>query len=320
MINTIKIPSCWVITEGIAGTENQCIGIAQALGLDYETKRITLNEPWLSLSPYLGFECSHSFEPKIAPPYPDLLISSGRKSIAAARYIKRKSKGKTIVVQVQDPRTSSKYFDLIAVPEHDPLRASNVITTKCSPNKITKEQIDEAKINFPKFGDMPSPRIAVLIGGSSKAYNMTLSITENLTKTLKHLDASLMITCSRRTGEANEDVLRDNFDNETNFLWDGKGENPYMAMLGWADYILVTADSASMISESCTTGKPVYMIDLDGGAKRISKMHDNLMRHGALRKFKGKLEKFKYEPLNDAQTVANEIKKRFGALLNIADN
>lgn len=65
-----------------------------------------------------------------------------------------------------------------------------------------------------------------------------------------------------------------------------------------------------MISESCTTGKPVYMIDLDGGAKRISQLHQNLIEYGALRKFEGQLETFSYKPLNDSQMVAEEIKKR----------
>ncbi len=320
MKDTEPKADCWVVTEGISGTENQCIGIAQALGINYETRRITLNEPWLSLSPYLGFECRHSFEPKITLPFPNLVISSGRKAIAAARYIKRKSKGKTIVVHIQDPRISLNNFDLIAVPEHDPLRGANVIVTKCTPNKITIPQILKAKENFPDLKKLKSPRVAVLIGGSSKAYKMTQDITKKLAQNLNDIDGALMITCSRRTGIENQKILNKHLNDGNNFFWDGSGENPYMAILGWADYILVTADSASMISESATTGKPVYLIELEGGTKRIKKMHENLMHHGALRKFEGKLESFTYEPLNDAQIVANEIKKRFGALLNIPDN
>ena len=49
---------CWIITEGIAGTENQCLGVAENLNVDIEIKRIKLNEPWNSLSPYIKFECS----------------------------------------------------------------------------------------------------------------------------------------------------------------------------------------------------------------------------------------------------------------------
>ncbi len=303
--------NCWIITEGMAGTENQCIGIAEKLGLDTKIKRISLKQPWKALSPYIGAEQEWSFEPRIEPPYPDLLITSGRKSIAASRFIKKQSGGKTITVHIQDPRISPKHFDMVAVPEHDPMRGSNVLVTKASPNKITMDKINAAKDEFPELGELPSPRVAVLIGGSSKAYNMTRAITEKLAHDLCTLDASLMITCSRRTGEENQRILETHLNNDKNYFWDGSGTNPYMAILGWADYILVTADSASMISESCTTGKPVYMINLEGGARRISTFHNNLMRHGALKNFEGVLNHFTYEPLNDAQIVANEIKKRF---------
>lgn len=316
--------SCWIITEGIAGTENQCIGVTNALGIEPDIKRITLNEPWKSLSPYLGLEQKWSFSPALTPPWPDLLITSGRKSIAAARYIKKMSHGKTILVHIQDPRYWSKGFDLVAVPEHDPLRGDNVIVTKGSPNKITPEGTNNAKADFLALESLKSPRIAVLIGGTSKAYHMTRSITEKLVNDLSHLNqslnASLMITCSRRTGAENQSILETHLKNDTNYFWDGQGKNPYLAMLGHADYILVSADSASMISESCTTGKPVYMIDLEGGSKRISAFHNNIMRHGALKPFNGRLEPFSYEPFNDAEMVAKEIKKRFGTLLNLTNS
>lgn len=316
--------SCWIITEGMAGTENQCIGIANALGVPPQIKRITLNEPWKTLSPYLGLERNTSFSEPLTAPWPDLLITSGRKSIAAARYIKRMSKGATVLIHVQDPRYWSKGFDLIAVPEHDPLRGENVIVTKGSPNKITIDILNDAKSMFPNLSSLKAPRIAVLIGGTSQAYNMTQSITEDLAKSLlqinKNLNSSMMITCSRRTGKNNEAILRSSLDNNGNYFWNGKGENPYTAFLAYANYIMVTADSASMISESCTTGKPVYMIALDGGAKRISTLHSNLIRHGVLRQFNGLLEPYDYEPLNDAQIVSKEIKKRFGTLLGLMNS
>lgn len=310
---------CWVITEGLIGTENQCIGIADALDLPYLVKRISLKQPWKSFSPYLAFEHPESFIPRLEPPWPELIIASGRKSIAASRFIKKASNGKTITVQIQDPRISSCHFDLVAVPEHDPLRGPNVFVTKATPNKIEPQKLEKARTEFTSLNNLPSPRIAVLIGGNSKAYKMTQDITKNIAQTLSDIDGSLMITCSRRTGVENEAILRDHLDTDANFFWDGIGDNPYMAFLAYADMILVTADSASMISESCTTGKPTYMIPLEGGKKRIKRLHRNLTKHGCLREFPDALNHYEYEPLNDAKLVANEIKRRFGSLLDNAD-
>jgi len=303
------------LTEGLIGTENQCIGVADALGIPYEIKRIALNQPWKSLSPYLGFEKYSTFSPALEPPWPDIMIASGRKSIAASRYIKKMSGGNTFTVQIQDPRISSKHFDLVAVPRHDPLRGCNVIVTHASPNKITPALLEEAKERFSFLGEYSSPRFAVLIGGSSKAYKMTPRITHDLAQTLSRINGSLMVTCSRRTGAENKKTLRNSLRNDANYFWDGKEENPYLGLLAWADFLLVTADSASMISECCTTGKPVCMIDLEGGSKRISALHDNLINHGALRRLNDindAFEPYDYAPLGDAQYVAQEIRKRSG--------
>ncbi|MFP4098371.1 MAG: ELM1/GtrOC1 family putative glycosyltransferase, partial [Alphaproteobacteria bacterium] len=118
---------------------------------------------------------------------------------------------------------------------------------------------------------------------------------------------------SRRTGDVNQKILEENLKNDTNYMWNGLDVNPYIGLLSWADFLLVTADSASMISECCTTGKPVYMIPLDGGSKRITSLHNHLINYGALRVLdhkNGAFEPYQYTPLNDAQFVAEEIRKR----------
>ncbi len=302
--------TCWIITEGMAGTENQCLGVAEALRINPVIKQIKLGQPWKTLSPYLGFESKSTFSPALRSPWPDLLITSGRKSIAAARYIKKQSAGKTFTLHIQDPRVSPAGFDLVAVPEHDPTRGPNVITTLAAPNRITDEKLEAAKAAFSDFEKLPSPRVAVLIGGKSQAYDMSAATMTKLAGQLGALDAGLMITASRRTGAENEKILHETLKNSDAFIWDGSGDNPYMGMLAWADTILVTADSVSMLSEACTTGKPVYMIPLDGGGSRLDKLHTNLQQSGALRIFEGTLDHWTYEPLRDAEKIANELKER----------
>jgi len=292
----------------MAGTENQCLAVAEALGVAFNVKRITLRQPWKAMSPYLGFEQSWSFSPSLPPPWPDLLIASGRKSIAVSRYIKRMSGGRTFTVQIQDPRIAPKHFDIVAIPHHDPTRADNVIVTDAAPNRVTNERLLAAAQDFSELADLPSPRIAVLIGGSSKAYTMSANVTRKLAEQLKALDGSLMITSSRRTGTENEVILRSALSYA--FIWDGTGDNPYFAMLAQADFILVTADSTSMISDACSTGKPVYMIPLEGGHPRIDRLHKHLIDKGVLRVFDGNLEAYDYEPLKDAHIIAEAIKER----------
>jgi len=306
--------SCWIITEGIAGTENQCIGVAQALAITPVIKRIKLRFPWKQLSPYLNIGLRYALSSdsdRISEPYPDIVIASGRKSIAIALYIKKMSKGKSFIVQIQDPRVKYLEFDLIAIPQHDPSRGENIIVTTCALHKVTAKKLEEEKEKFEKkLSYLQKPRIAVLIGGSSKHYNMSVQNTEKLIEQLSSIDASLMITTSRRTGEQNTNILRERLKGDNIFFWDGKGENPYFAFLAMADYIIVTEDSVSMTSEAISTGKPVYIAALEGGSKRIDLFHKLLKEQGYTKPFKGKLESWSYQPPNDIITVVNEIKKR----------
>ncbi len=307
---------CWIVTEGMAGTENQCLGVTEALGITPEVKRISLHQPWKALSPFLGFETVRSFAPPLTGPWPDLLIASGRKSISASRFIKRASKGRTFTVQIQDPRVNPAGFDLVAVPEHDPTRASNVIVTTASPNRVTDEKLAAAREKFRYFEKLKQPRLAVLIGGSSKSHTLTPAIMEKLAGQLKALDAGLMVTASRRTGKENEEILKRTLNGTDALVWDGTGENPYFGMLAWADYILVTSDSASMLSDAATTGKPVYMVALEGGSPRLDRLHDNLTNRGITRPFEGRLESWNYVPLRDSEKIAHEIRKRLAGLMD----
>lgn len=309
--------SCWIITEGMAGTENQCLGVAEAMGLMPVIKRIGLRQPWKALSPFIGFEQAWSFTgDKLKAPWPDLVISSGRKAIAAARYIRRQNGDKTFIVQIQDPRMRATTFDLVAVPAHDRLRGHNVFVTTATPNRITAQRLHDGRQDFAAIlRSVPNPRVAVLIGGTSKTYTITPENMKTLAAQLKELDRlgyGLMVTASRRTGEENLLTLKNALHSTKAYLWDGRGDNPYFGLLGWADYIVVTADSASMISEAASTGKPVYVIPLAGGSAKFDRLHGTLLEKHIIRPFSGQLQPYIYEPLQDAALIAAKIREKMG--------
>lgn len=301
----------WVITEGMAGTENQCLGVAESLGLTPSVFRVGLRQPWKTFSPWLGFETAAAFTPALSPPWPDILITAGRKAVAAARYIKKQSGGKTFTVHLQDPHVSSKHFDLLAVPFHDRMRGDNVIVTDGAPNRITDEPLATAKEKFTsRFASLSSPRVAVLIGGNSRTHKLTPDIMRALCARLKNMNAGIMVTASRRTGTESMDILRASLPTSA-YLWDGTGDNPYFGMLAWADHIVVTGDSVSMVSDAGTTGKPVHVIPLSGGSAKFDRFHAHMREIGVTRPFTGDLTPWTYPRLNDAGRIAEAIKRRF---------
>ncbi|MBT3810395.1 MAG: hypothetical protein HOF99_12920, partial [Rhodospirillaceae bacterium] len=127
-----NIQSCWILTDGKIGMVNQCLGLARALGHDPDIKTVDLRRPWAWLPPTLipaRTSVITAGSTPLAPPWPDLLIASGRKSVAPAQAIRKASGGRTFCIQIQDPGIAVGSFDLVVAPDHDRLRGDNVVST-----------------------------------------------------------------------------------------------------------------------------------------------------------------------------------------------
>ena len=117
-----------------------------------------------------------------------------------------------------------------------------------------------------------------------------------------------MVTMSRRTGPEMEAAIRDALAGTTAFIWDGQGENPYFGLLALADHLLVTEDSASMVSEAAVTGKPISIVALEGGSPKFARFHVAMRAHGATRPFDGSLNSWNYDPLDETARAATRVR------------
>jgi mitochondrial fission protein ELM1 len=306
--------SCWILTNGMAGFETQALGVAEALGLAPRIKRVAPPAPYRWLAPH----GPAAPDAKIAPPWPDLLIASGRQSIPYARMIRRRSNGKTFTVVLQDPRVAPSHFDLVWAPAHDRLEGANVLTTLVSPHRLTRARLEsEAARIAPIVAHLPHPRVAVLLGGTNAVYAFTEETAARIGAQLANLadkfHAGLMVTPSRRTGEKQTRIVREALKDRPAIVWDGAGENPYFGFLGQADAVVVTCDSVNMVGEAAFTGKPVYVIELDGGKSRkeakFRRFLDGVYESGAARPFAGRLESWEYAPLNATHEIADAIRR-----------
>ena len=313
-------PTCWALSDGKAGTENQCVGLAEAMGLVPVVKRVRPRAPWSLLPVGLGMLPKSAMSAdgrEFAPPWPGLLIASGRRSVPYSLAIRRLNRGATFTVQIQNPRIAPHRFDLLAVPRHDHVHGANVVQTLGALNRVTSERLREAAAAFASmFAHLPRPLVAVLVGGTSGSYRLTPEATGALCDKLADLcraaGAGLAVTPSRRTGDANVAILGHRLAELPATVWAGAGENPYFGLLGLADALIVTSDSVSMASDACATGKPVYIVDLPGGSRKFREFHASLRSEGVTRLFKGELETWSYAPPNDTAHVADEVARRMG--------
>jgi mitochondrial fission protein ELM1 len=305
-------PTTWIVTDGGAGYEVQALGIAEALGVVPEVKRITQAPPWRWLAPWGPVKDANA----ITPPWPDLVIAAGRQSIPFARYIRREAAGKTFVAVLQDPRVPASWFDFVWVPAHDKLRGPNVLATIVSPHRLTPERLaQEATRIGPQIVRLPHPRVAVLLGGTNAVFRFdeqaAVRIGDELAELAKRYKAGLMVTPSRRTGARQAEIIRERIKSVPGVMWNGEGANPYFGYLGAADAVLVTCDSVNMVGEAAGTGKPVYVIGLKGGSAKWKRFLGAVYAHGAARPFAGKLESWRYTPLNATQDIATALMRAF---------
>ncbi len=316
-------PQCWVLSDGKAGAEAQSLGLAEALGLVPEVKRLAVRVPWRWLPPGLWPAPLAALGPEgaaLVPPWPDLVIACGRLTAAPAAALRSAGRGATRVIQIQDPRLDPRRFDLVIAPAHDRLEGANVLTTLGALHRATPARLAAAAAHLaPRLETLPRPRVAVLVGGDSKVHRMTPEITRRLGRDLAALaqpqGAGLMVTLSRRSGPEAAAALRAALHGVAAEIWDGGGENPYFGYLGLADAVLVTEDSVTMASEAAATGKPVHVIALAGGSAKFRRFHKALREAGVTRPFTGTLESWSYPPLDETARIAAAVQ----AHLNLSE-
>ncbi len=313
--STVRPLSIWVVSDGRTGIENQSLGLAEAIAdltpatisrhvvrwkPAFDRLPTALKQMWMLQQ---GQHLLH------APP-PDIWIATGRATLP----LSVRMKGKSFVVQTQDPRWKHAAYDLIVAPEHDGLSGPNVFSITGSPHRITPERLKAAASAFAdKIAPLPHPRVAVMIGGTSKAFDLPLDhaaiLADLIAETVEEAGGSLLVTFSRRTPLLSQTVMTQRLSALPGLIWDGAGENPLFAFLDAADHILVTEDSANMVTEAASTGKPVHvlpMVPLKPQTK-FTQLHKALQDHGAARPFEGRLEHWTYTPLRETARAAHAI-------------
>ncbi|MBB4305519.1 hypothetical protein GGD81_004599 [Rhodobium orientis] len=275
--------SAWIIDNGAVGDVKQCRGIANALNLtDVELIPLQLpHPPKLVRRMFPGIGCRVP-----PPPYPDIVFSSGSDAAFATRLIKQASPA-TVAVHLAKTHVPADAFDVVVTPlhmieDHAGCASGKVLPIFGVPNNITPELLAQERAAWaPVLDQLPKPRLAVLVGGSAGGFRFrprqVQAFSHNLIgfASLRHY--SLMVSTSRRTGEARHEAILNNLElvGMQTHWYDGAADvhdgirlpydvlnlsgNPLVAFLATADAIVVTADSLTMTSEACATDKPVYV-------------------------------------------------------------
>ena len=298
----------WALTTGEAGAAGQAEGLAAAVGRPHEAKTVRLRRPWSWLPAHRQAPglLQYGLAAPPGPPWPELLITCGRRSASVSVAVRRASGGRCFTVHIQNPRIPLRHFDLVVPPRHDGVTGPNVLATRVALHRLTSERLAAAGDAW--RGRLGNLNVAVLLGGRSRSHRFTPETVAALADGLAGLQGPIAVTASRRTEPGVVAVLRARLPEA--WFWDGTGCNPYLAMLALARHIVVTEDSVSMISEAVSTGKPVYAARMAGSNRRLARFQAALREEGILRPFDGRLAEWRYEPVNETPRVAAELLRR----------
>lgn len=307
-------PTVWILTDGKAGDEQPLTGIAEAMGAMPQVRRVHPRKAFALMMPWGPIDWrdrpGESGSP-LAPPYPDICLATGRRAVAYLRHLKRISPA-TCTVLFKDPRTRRHGADLVIVQAHDRLRGPAVKVVTTAPNRLPPSRLDAIRADPPDdLAVLPSPRLAVLVGGNSRHHRFT---PEDIGRFVAGLEqrvgggASLMITASRRTPPALAAALRGLADRSDRVVfWNGEGANPLAAYMALADELIVTADSTNMIGEAASTGRPIQVFHPSGGHPKIERFIGLLGQEARIGRFPEAPATGGYPPINSTADIAAAV-------------
>ena len=305
-----------LLTEGMHGMISQVEGMAKALNVEYSHKIVRLGFPWKMIPPKFTPISDIVLKDKIylkEKEAVDLIISCGRKSVIPSIILKKKNP-RVFTIHIQDPKVNFENFDAIIAPEHDDLSGSNVYSSKGAIHYITETEIIEAKeylmkkINSEKI-------VSLILGGPNKYYSFDrgqlLEIFNQIKSNFISKGYKAIVVPSMRTPQESIELARQEM-SSFGYVVDRVDKQAYLSAYALGNYIVVTCDSTSMISEAATSGKPVFVAHMKSKKNnhRFKKFFKLYKEMGIIRDLGEKIETWTYNKHNEAERLASVIKNK----------
>ncbi len=270
-----KYPVVWLVTGYRAGERSQVLALGEALGWPFSLKELAYRRTEFRTSLFRGSDLRgirREASSSLRPPWPDLVISAGMRNEPVCRWIRAQQGGRTRIVHIGRPWAHPDNFDLVVTtPQYRLPDYPNILHNTLTLHRVTPQRLGQERERWrERFSHLPGPRTAVILGGNSGPYTLgarnARAIARQVSAHARQRGGALMISTSARTAPAVIDVFAREVDvPHALYRWrPGDPGNPYFGMLALCDDLVVTADSISMLSEACATGKPVWMAPLGG--------------------------------------------------------
>ena len=302
-----------LLTQGMHGMVSQVEGLAKALKLNFKHQNIKLKPIWNFIPPKFTPISENLLTEKFVCDS-KIIISCGRKSVIPSIALKKRLKNQIFNIHIQDPKVSFKHFDLIVSPDHDGIKGDNILTTKGSIHYLTKKEIIDNS-NYLQLDKGKKKIVAFIIGGPNKYYNYSDEQVHFIFNKIKALFTpdkfKIIVIPSYRTPE---EVIKKAFNTFSinHHVVKTIDKKAYLSSLALADFVIVTCDSTSMISEAAVTGKPVFaaMMKPRKSIRRFNSFFKQFKELGILKELNDSIDSWSYDKLDEVNRIAPIIKEK----------
>lgn len=255
----------WLLLSDKQGDNKQVFSLADNLGLPYETKFVFPKPGFIKGKPWYRPSIAHidlERSDRLAPPWPDVIITIGRRPGMVALWIRARSKCRTRIILIgRQPRYLREFALVISSCQY--ITADDPRIMRIALPLDNEPQHDRAPAQHPGSGQSRAGtpgELALLIGGPTRSFKLgTAEARELLRLACEHrAGAAIRIVTSRRTPADVVAWITANLPPGARLCQWSAGahtSSDYADALAQCDRFIVTGDSISMICDVMREGK-----------------------------------------------------------------
>lgn len=264
-------PRIWVVLSDKRGDNGQVETVEKALDWHCDHRYVHMREPYVFGKPNIEASLHHldlSRSDALEPPWPDLILTIGRRPSMVALWIREQSGGHTKIALLGKPSGRLELYDLIIASAENQLPPlPNVVPISWPLMRVSEEAVAAAAGTWrPRLAALPRPLIGIMVGGPTGPFIFNTSVADRLiglaAEIAGRMGGTPYFTTSRRTPPAVVAALKARLPQGAQlFDWtSGADDNPYLGLLGLADGFIVTGDSVSMLVEVAQLRRPLAIL------------------------------------------------------------
>ena len=240
-----------ILSDQKPGHLNQSIAFARYLQCQYDIVQVSFRNRLIKglsyLFDYIGLYCSFLYTCNPLLEEYGAIVSAGSSTYYANKVTARSYGCPAIAIMM--PKGYRLDFDLVVAQEHDnPPEKRNILSVP-----VNLSYSDPRELVSPELG---SRYVSLIIGGDSDHFQLDTEFLKKQVATIFHHfpKHKLWLTTSRRTSTEVEDMLA-GFAFDYAVFYSREPANPIPDFLQHSEYVFLTADSSSMISEAVSSGR-----------------------------------------------------------------